>query len=215
MKQQQRLKNWDKSLQRERKELWSLLLESSERGGLGGGGGWGGRALGSLCAAELGLTATCLDHTERSKGNIQVGRRGKGRCCCWVALRVLKVFVSACFSECSSVWFKKQEEWEDWKGCRSGRDLYVYVCECVEEQLYSSMSSSIQSLCSVDCWWFGFSSRQVSVCSFIKAFVFISQAAADFYLSVCLWDVITRRLYTCLLQCAVGGGGFLDVFCDV
>lgn len=39
MKQQQRLKNWDKSLQRERKELWSLLLESSERGGLGGGGG--------------------------------------------------------------------------------------------------------------------------------------------------------------------------------
>lgn len=49
MKQGQRLRNWDKSLPRDRKELSGLLLalESSERGGLGEGG-----ALSSLCAAE-------------------------------------------------------------------------------------------------------------------------------------------------------------------
>lgn len=92
MKQQQRLRNWDKSLLRERENSCGVYCRTSERGGLGGGGGG---ALGSLRAAELGLVSTCLDHSERRKANIQVGRRGKGPCC-WLLCACLKGFCIDC-----------------------------------------------------------------------------------------------------------------------
>lgn len=93
MKQRQRLRNWDKSLLREREKIavefivgalkeeeWEEEVEEE---------------LGSLRAAELGLVSTCLDHSERRKANIQVGRRGKGPCC-WLLCACLKGFCIDC-----------------------------------------------------------------------------------------------------------------------
>ncbi len=69
-----------KSAEREKRALEFIVRELSERGGLGEGGDEEEERSAFSVQLNLDLQPR-LDHTECSKGSIQVGRQGKGRCC--------------------------------------------------------------------------------------------------------------------------------------